>query len=153
MEKIKDNTEAVEMCWHAVIRLALDDYRQAYNGYSLSTGYDHRYRPSPEKSKRELFKFFHSSKYKLITTLDGDYLMREIEIQEQGKAIEALSAILKAPKDRHSLKVDLRGCCYRIPPRMMDSFKGAVRTELRKAEEELSRLLKEKEGTDEDGKD
>lgn len=58
---------------NAIVQQAVTDYRNALRGIS----YDKKH--SPEFIIQDIENFFHSSYYKMLTKIDGDYLLERLK--------------------------------------------------------------------------
>ncbi len=67
--------EAYRNLANAIIIRAADDYRRALNGEVYS---DWR---TPESVMKEVEKFFHSSWYRDLTKVDGDFLIEQLKLE------------------------------------------------------------------------
>jgi hypothetical protein len=63
---------------NAIVLEAVEDYRNALNG--IGFGYH-----SPEKIKADLEKFFRSFYFKLLTKVDGEYLIERLNKEHNEK--------------------------------------------------------------------
>jgi hypothetical protein len=63
---------------NAIIKKAADDYRNALDGL----GYDQK---DPDRVIREIERFFHSKWFKILTSVDGDYLIEKIRQEHEEK--------------------------------------------------------------------
>ena len=70
--------DAYENLANAIVAQAANDYRAALNG----TGYD--YKPA-DKVIVEIEKFFHSSFYRMLTKVKGEYLIERLKQEHRDK--------------------------------------------------------------------
>ena len=64
---------------NAIVVQAADDYRKALDGKSYSK------LKTPEGVIEELEKFFHSSWYRMLTKVDGDFLIEQLKREHNEK--------------------------------------------------------------------
>ena len=75
----------IEQCYRdladAIVVQAANDYRKALDGrsYHTSLGKD------SEWVKKEVEKFFHSSWFRALTKIDGDFLLEQLEREHNEK--------------------------------------------------------------------
>lgn len=73
----------IEICYRdlaiAIVKQAADDYRKALNGKTYN-----EYKP-PEAVIKDVEKFFHSSWYRTLTRVDGDFLLEQLHREHNEK--------------------------------------------------------------------
>ena len=85
MNTIRPRMEPYEELANAVILQAIKDYRQLWNFNRNSY------------AKKELIKFFYSQWYSILTRLDPEYLIEELEKEANAKRIKTNRKAKKIP--------------------------------------------------------
>lgn len=65
---------------NAIVVQAAKDYRNALNGET------YYYNSTPKSVIKEVERFFHSPWYRMLTKVDGDYLIEQLQIEHSRKA-------------------------------------------------------------------
>ena len=69
-----DDPRCFEMLANAIVKQAADDYRNARKALSRKPD-----ACQPKEKIRDVEKFFRSGWYQLLTSVDGEYLLRRLE--------------------------------------------------------------------------
>jgi hypothetical protein len=85
---MKLHEKGVENIAQAVIMQAVADYRRAFWGNRVA------YKDA-ESTLRELEKYFHSQEYESLTSVSGDYLIKNIKIDEYERWIGLFQSLLE----------------------------------------------------------
>lgn len=129
------NDTGMENLCNAIVIQAAEDYATAYMG-------DYVEHKSPPSAMKECEKFFHSEWYKELTTVDGDFLMKQVKVRELEKAINAFTAALNVSR-AVTYKISVRKTDteekvdYNLPPRLAAAFTETVKVQLKLLQEEL----------------
>ena len=71
---------------NAIVVQAVNDYRRALNGKGINK--DNGYRP-PEYVIREVERFFRSSYFRILTKVNGEYLIDQLKKEHEEKVRKA----------------------------------------------------------------
>ena len=72
---------------NAVIEQAANDYRRALDGKSLSV--DGKYPIPPEDVIKDVERFFRSQYFRMLTKVNGDYLIDQLKREHEEKVRKA----------------------------------------------------------------
>lgn len=73
--------QAYQNLANAIVIQAADDYRNALDGKT----YDRYNHTTPERIIKECKRFFHSSWYRMLTKIDGDFLIEQLDREHNEK--------------------------------------------------------------------
>ena len=79
MHTIESVESAYRNLANAIIIQAANDYRKALDGKS------YYYNKTPEMVIKEVERFFHSSWYRLLTKIDGDFIIEQLHREHNEK--------------------------------------------------------------------
>jgi hypothetical protein len=131
------NDEAQNLA-NGIVARAAEDYATAFMGGDIDD-------KKPESVMREIEKWVHGDFYQLLTSVDGDWLLRNVKIRELERVLTAYKAAFNAfytpsikltvntPKGQDNI-------IFNIPPRLFGDFMEVIRKQIKELEAELKEL-------------
>lgn len=131
------NDEAQNLA-NAIVERAAEDYAIAFMGGDID-------KKKPERIMREIEKWVHESYYSLLTSIEGDWLLKNVKIRELERVLTVYKAAFNT-SNTPSIKLMINtpkgqdNITFNIPPRLMGDFMKVLRKQIKELETELKEL-------------
>lgn len=144
-ENLDYNPEGLANIANAVVEQAAMDYMNSYLGLKINKT------TSPEIELEKLEDWFHSENYEIFTSVDPDYLIKNLKLKCCDDALKALKGMLD-PMLTSELRIAAYNGAkrtpefrYKVPPLFYKHFEEAIRQTIKEIEDRKAKIEK---GTD-----